>query len=744
MPRARAGWSASSRSSPANATRPLLGSSSSAPRRAARKEDVDKAERAAEAARNQRREAERAVEAARRDAATVGAELATVNQFLARSVTAPGGARALAEDLGVEPGFELAVAAALGPLLGAGLVDDLAEGEKLLDKAAKDGAVALIATQGPSKPVAVAGPPLPDARPLLSIVTPADKIRPLAERLLRNAWLVETLDVVPSGFGGIAVTQSGRVLLGATGELRQTGSGGHERVLEQRNRREELIAATEAAAQREADARTVLTTAGEAVTAADAARDEAATSARAARRDEEEATEAVRRTEWLMEKRREAPDEGPAAVRRAEVVADLRAEQRLSEQVARERAERAERIERLRTRVEADLRMEQLARRGAEALEGAHAAVAARRDVLNRELQADQEVAEKTAAELRACAQSEVRVQTRLRESGEAVTRAEVRAQQVRDAAGEAAIELKEIVTGLELDPSEFGPLDHPIGDETRADLEARIARLARRREQLGPVNPLAQQEYAEAVEHVEELETQRTDLEDAMRELEKLIKETDKRIRESFEETFEAAAKNFEEMVGHLFPGGRGRLRLVQPDGPRAIPSGDGEAGDAVAAAGPDDEGRAGSDGADDASDDNDGDVEEQASAAEPGVEVEVTPAGKSMKRLSLLSGGEKSLVALAFLFAVFLAKPCPFYVLDEVEAALDDVNVDRFLQLVRRFSDRAQFIIVTHQKRTMDAADCLYGVSMGGDGVSKVVSRRMPPSTIKAVDDPSAEAAA
>ena len=105
------------------------------------------------------------------------------------------------------------------------------------------------------------------------------------------------------------------------------------------------------------------------------------------------------------------------------------------------------------------------------------------------------------------------------------------------------------------------------------------------------------------------------------------------------------------------------------------------------------------------------------------------MTPAGKSMKRLSLLSGGEKSLVALAFLFAVFLARPCPFYVLDEVEAALDDVNIDRFLQLVRRFSDRAQFIIVTHQKRTMDAADCLYGVSMGGDGVSKVVSRRLPP---------------
>jgi chromosome segregation protein len=123
----------------------------------------------------------------------------------------------------------------------------------------------------------------------------------------------------------------------------------------------------------------------------------------------------------------------------------------------------------------------------------------------------------------------------------------------------------------------------------------------------------------------------------------------------------------------------------------------------------------------------DADADAPEAPPAAEQGVEVEVTPAGKSSKRLSLLSGGEKSLVALAFMFAVFLAKPCPFYILDEVEAALDDLNVDRFLQLVRRYSDRAQFIVVTHQKRTMDAADRLYGVSMGGDGVSRVVSRKL-----------------
>ena len=109
-------------------------------------------------------------------------------------------------------------------------------------------------------------------------------------------------------------------------------------------------------------------------------------------------------------------------------------------------------------------------------------------------------------------------------------------------------------------------------------------------------------------------------------------------------------------------------------------------------------------------------------------GVEIEITPSGKSMKRLTLMSGGEKSMTAIAFLFAVFLAKPCPFYILDEVEAALDDLNIGRFLDLLRANADRAQFIVVTHQKRTMEAADTLYGVSMADDGVSKVISRRLP----------------
>jgi chromosome segregation protein len=288
----------------------------------------------------------------------------------------------------------------------------------------------------------------------------------------------------------------------------------------------------------------------------------------------------------------------------------------------------------------------------------------------------------------------------------------------------------------LELSAEARAEQAQPLEAEQAEALSARVQRLQRRREQLGPVNPLAQEEYAEAVAHVEELEGRRVDLETALRELKAVIRETDKQIEETFAETFAAAARNFEELAGDVFPGGSGRLKLVRDDqAPRPVLGGQPLPGAGA---------RAGADGAEGDGQDADGGEAEAAAEAEAereelqgedsseigqlGVEIEITPAGKSAKRLSLLSGGEKSMTALAFLFAVFLAKPCPFYILDEVEAALDDLNLDRFLALLRRYADRAQFIVITHQKRTMEAADWLFGVSMGGDGVSKVLSRKLP----------------
>ena len=224
-------------------------------------------------------------------------------------------------------------------------------------------------------------------------------------------------------------------------------------------------------------------------------------------------------------------------------------------------------------------------------------------------------------------------------------------------------------------EPAEQGPRD---------ELAERLDRYERRREQLGQVNPFAKEEYAAEKERLEELSTQRADLEAALAEVEQLRNDLTETVERRFAETFEAVQRHFADVAETLFPGGDGRLRLTEAEGD-------------------DDE-------------------------AEPGIEVELRPAGKRVTRLSLLSGGEKALGAIAFLFSLFLARPSPFYLLDEVEAALDDTNIGRFTELLRRYSDRAQFIVITHQKRTMEAADVLYGVTMGADGVSQIVSRRLP----------------
>ncbi|HEX5714129.1 MAG TPA: AAA family ATPase, partial [Solirubrobacterales bacterium] len=340
------------------------------------------------------------------------------------------------------------------------------------------------------------------------------------------------------------------------------------------------------------------------------------------------------------------------------------------------------------------------------AVEGVGAAIRARVERTEGKVVGGEDDGDEIADELRACSQQEFELQAEMKAVADELTKAEVEAAHLGDRRAEAERELAAIAEKL---GEQVPAAEQAMSEEERAEIDRRLERLERRRAQIGPVNPLAEREYDEAREHVESLQAQREDTERAMRELETLIRDIDNEIERAFEQTFDATATNFEEMVAHLFPGGRGVLRRVslRPVRDEERPAGEQEA---PTDAEPEPE------------------EEEEEEREELGVEIEVTPAGKSMRKLSLLSGGEKSLVALAFVFAVFLARPCPFYILDEVEAALDDANIDRFLQLIRRFSDRAQFVIVTHQKRTMDAADVLYGVTMGGDGVTKVVSRRLP----------------
>jgi chromosome segregation protein len=701
------------------------------------------ADERAEQARAGLQAAEREVQDRRREAARVGGELAVANQFL-RSHAAVGGgdatagpstgaAKALSEELSVRDGYELALAAALGGRLSAVLVRDVAGAQTLLDRAGPDGGSALLAELAAGQGNGNGErhePPVAGAERLLELVSGPAEVMVLARRLLADAWVVERLEDLPRSFAGIAATRAGRVWFAAWGEVRQLIEGGEERVLARRNERDRLVAASELAVKAEQAAQAQTERILAEVRAAEDARAAAEAALREAERARAEGREAQRRTEWLIEQRKAAPQQGPLAVRRVQLEGELAAERRQAERVARERAERLARIERLRAQLAVDVELAPLAGRLAETLHRAGEAVELRVAGLEAELVSDREAGEAMAGELRACAGEEAEIQTQLRGAGEAVTGAEVAAQRLRDQAHEATQEAKAVADLLELSVQARAAQASPLEQEQAEALAARVERLRRRREQLGPVNPLAQEEYAEAVAHVEELEGRRSDLETALRELKAVIRETDRQIEETFGETFAAAARNFEELASDVFPGGSGRLKLVRDEqAPRPVLGGqqlDGGSADGVDSDG---SGADAAEAAAEAEAEREAQVEEDSSEiGQLGVEIEITPAGKSAKRLSLLSGGEKSMTALAFLFAVFLAKPCPFYILDEVEAALDDLNLDRFLVLLRRYADRAQFIVITHQKRTMEAADWLFGVSMGGDGVSKVLSRRLP----------------
>jgi chromosome segregation protein len=325
-----------------------------------------------------------------------------------------------------------------------------------------------------------------------------------------------------------------------------------------------------------------------------------------------------------------------------------------------------------------------LAERLAAALAGAAAVVERFEAPFRARVDAGATKAGELAAELRRLGGEEADVRRVTAEAGERSGGIDVERARLQAEAGEARRRLEE--AGAE--PSE--------GDD-REELAAKIERLERRRETLGQVNPLAKEEYDREKERLTELAEQRTDLEASLKELEELRTELAETVERRFDETFAAVSAHFEEVASTLFPGGHGRLRLTEPREQGADAGAEAE--------------------------------------AEHGVEIELRPAGKRVTRLSLLSGGEKALGAISFLFALFLARPCPFYLLDEVEAALDDANIGRFVELLRRYSERAQFIVVTHQKKTMEAADILYGVTMGGDGISQIVSRRLPREAVHAV---------
>ncbi len=658
-------------------------------------------------------------------AAIAKERLGALESSLAEREGIPPAARVLADEgaalalslLDVEAGSERAVAAALAWRASAVMADDPAAGLALLQRARDAGLGSLAVLVGKRPAERVAELPVVSLDSLLAATVPS---------------------VTEEGFGFDP----------QRGELWFAGETAEAVLLELETRRRELEAEV---AQLRSQAQAAE---GEAVAAAERA--EAAETAyaqvahlRAARaadpavlrrlvkgveRLDEALLAAVAVTARLEQPLRQRADAG--SERAAELagelarVGGLEQEARRDSSRANERAAAAE-LERVRLGGEGQIRLlqvdelereqverearelteeaERLAATAAEAADAARAAAIAQADTGTRRTSAldadllrrvlagaerlDETLAAGAAAASRFDAPLRARVDAgaaRTGELGTALRDLGAREVELRQAAEETAQRATEIeieLTRIEAEAADARRrLDEaavePAEGDDRDELGARAERLEQRRIQLGQVNPLAKEEYEAEKERLVELEVQREDLEKSLKELADLRDELAETVERRFAETFAAVAEHFEDVAATLFPGGEGRLRLVEPE----------------------EEG------------------------GETGVEVELRPAGKKITRLGMLSGGEKALGAISFLFALFLAKPCPFYLLDEVEAALDDANIGRFVELLRRYADRAQFVVITHQKRTMEAADVLYGVTMGGDGVSQVVSRRLP----------------
>jgi chromosome segregation protein len=701
-----------------------------------------------------RARAEALAETARRGADASAAVLADPARF--RGVLGPFAAR-----LRVAEGFEAAVAAALGAAVDAVAVTSIDAAAEILDtlrgQSAGSASLVIAPDTAPVGPSVTAAPPVPAGEGpfyVADLVSAPGGLGAAAAELLRDVIVVDDLAqarrLVRDDPELKAVTRDGDLLgshwavgggarpqslleLNAAAEEAAAGLAGAEQRCEEAAR--QLAAAVEAeraahqavaetlARRQEADAAAAEISGrlGRLAGAARAARDEAGRldaameSARvAAEKDltrldrlRAELAEADAETEDSVEPADETSQEDPAylaercsAARNAEMEARLEvrtAEERLraiggragslaaaaaAERAARERAAQRRR------------------QRAAQSAVARSVALGARYAVEAAERSVNQALARRAEAEAASAggAAGLKAVRARVRElsadldtvvstaHGTEIARAEHRlrlAQLAEHALEEFGVEADALV-------AEYGPQAPVpvIGDEQalpgaydRAATERRAAEAQRQLDRLGKVNPLALEEYAALSERHAFLAAQLDDLRKTRRDLLTVVKEVDDRVQEVFASAYADTAREFEQLFSRLFPGGQGTLVLTEPDDMLAT-----------------------------------------------GIEIEARPPGKKVKRLSLLSGGERSLTAIAYLFAIFKARPSPFYVLDEVEAALDDTNLQRLLGVFDELRESSQLIVITHQRRTMEAADALYGITMRGDGVSTVISQQMP----------------
>ncbi|MFJ3648472.1 chromosome segregation protein SMC [Streptomyces murinus] len=676
-----------------------------------------------------------------------------------------------AELLTVTPGYEIPLAAAFGAAADALAVTNptsAADALRLLHK--QDGGRAALLITGPedaprrgagncaSNPIA----PAPDGEPILAenYVRAPSELMPAIRRLLHDMVVVDTLDaaedLIRSHPHLTAVTAEGDLL---AAHFAHGGSAGAPSLLEVQAsvdeaaaelaelsvRCAELAEAENAATERRTEAAALVEELGERRRAADrekstvaqqlgrlagearAAAGEAERSAAAAARAQDALEGAVQEAEELAERLAVAEEtpvaEEPDTAVRDRLSADganarqtemeARLQVRTHEERVKGLAGRADSLDRAaRAEREARARAEQRrARLRHEAAVARAVADGARQLLAHVEVSLVRADQERTAAEaakarrereLTAARGTGRELKSELDKLTDSVHRGEVlgaeKRLRIEQLETRALEELGVEPAGLE---TEYGPHqpvppspsadgetlpedpEHPRNQPrpfVRAEQEKRLKAAEKAYQQLGKVNPLALEEFAALEERHKFLSEQLEDLKKTRADLLQVVKEVDERVEQVFTEAYRDTAREFEGVFGRLFPGGEGRLVLTDPG-----------------------------------------------NMLTTGVDVEARPPGKKVKRLSLLSGGERSLTAVALLVSIFKARPSPFYVMDEVEAALDDTNLQRLIRIMQELQESSQLIVITHQKRTMEVADALYGVSMQGDGVSKVISQRL-----------------
>ncbi|HSL58226.1 MAG TPA: hypothetical protein VK866_10325, partial [Acidimicrobiales bacterium] len=652
----------------------------------------------------------------------------------------PGVVGTLLDVIDVDPGWEAAFEAAAGDAITAVVVTDVSAGRRALEalhRGSASGAILALGATGSAAPA----PTVPGAEPVRRHVRSArPDVEALLDVLLGPAVAVDgdwasAVDVALAHPTAVVVTRDGdrfgasgwRIGVGGTGatgaaldEARQRAAEAEAAVAALDDRHATAATALDRARAAEADVAHELdlndgrmSAAGDALGRAETERHTAgneadALAARRAELEDRRSSEQARVTE-LEAVLPVLEDEEQARVERGRALAEARArlDDRATELAARRRAldvrsagveQRRDvlrrRLAEIEARLERDAEQRQLAGARREEVDRRALAtgrltevVEARLAVVDTELAGLQErrrrqseATRAAAAGLEALRRERTELERRLGEQRERLGRAELGEAEARMRIEGATETLRR---DLDVDPDTA--VATPCPDlAAGATAAGRARELERELRLMGPINPLALEEYEALQERNAFLEGQLDDVKSTRRDLAKVIRAVDGEIMSVFAAAFADVAANFTALFETLFPGGNGSLRLTDPD-----------------------------------------------DLLSTGIEVEARPSGKNVRKLSLLSGGERSLTALAFLFAVFRSRPSPFYVMDEVEAALDDVNLHRFLELVHEFRSEAQLLIVSHQKRTMEAADCLYGVTMQPGGSSRVVAEKVSSSS-------------